>query len=139
MNDRLLARTVSERMFAHECSVIKKLISVSSTPSRVFERHLSDLNCRWTSLQEKHFEYVAEFVSDPVEIAANDSLITQYSDEYIRVESECVNSISSQCVTSQTCSASSATSNSIKLERVKFITFDGDVKPEVQVIIQELC
>ena len=145
MNDRLLARTVSERMFAHECSVINKLISVSSTPSCVFERHLSDLNCRWTSLQEKHFEYVAEFVSDPVEIAANDSLITQYSDEYIWVVSECVNSISSQCVTSQTCSASSVTSNSIKLERVKFRTFDGDVrkypkfKSEFKTFVEPLC
>ena len=145
MNDRILARTVCERMFAHECSVIHKLISVSSTPSRVLERHLSDLNCRWTSLQEKHFAYVAEFVSDPVEIAANDSLFTQYSDEYIRVESACVNSISSLSATNQTSFASFAASNSIKLERVKFRTFDGDVrkypkfKSEFKTFVEPLC
>ena len=66
MDEQLLSRSVSERMFTRQAAVVEKLIANPVTPIRIIERHLSNLNIRWTTLQEKHDMYVVEFLSDPV-------------------------------------------------------------------------
>ena len=144
MNNQLLARNVCERMFARECSITEKLLSSSDTAAQMFERHLSELNIRWSALQEKHDAYVIEFVTDSVEIAANNLVIERYADEYVRIEAACLQRLK-PCQDSSSNPVSSAATNSVKLERVKFRTFDGDVrkfpkfKSEFKTFVEPLC
>ena len=84
-------------------------------------------------------------VSDRVEIAAKDALIDKYSSEYIRIEAACDKFICNAKLTVSSDSASTTSVNSIKLERVKFRSFDGDArkfpkfKAEFETYVQPLC
>ena len=129
-------------MFSRQSTMMEKLIANPTTSLRILERHLSKFDNLWASLQEKHDMYVIECVTDDVEKAANVSLIERYHLEYIRIEAACDNRIP----TTELKPVSSAPStNSIKLERVKFRTFDGDVrkypkfKAEFDKYVTPLC
>ena len=54
MEEQLLLRSVSERMFAQQAAIVERLITNPLTPVRIIERHFFDLNTRWIMLQEKH-------------------------------------------------------------------------------------
>ena len=85
MDEYQFALSVAERMFSREATTVEKLIANSTTSKNIVECHLSDLNIRWTALQEKHGQMI-KYVSDRIEIAAKDALIDKYSSEYIRIE-----------------------------------------------------
>ena len=144
MDKTLLARSISERIFARHSAMLEKLIANSNTSTHILERHLLTLDNLWTALQEKHDTYVLEFVTDPAEISANQSLIDTYHMEYIRIEAAC-DKIISAVKTAESASSATTMSNSIKLERVKFRTFDGDVrkypkfKSEFEKYVKPLC
>ena len=147
MDEYLFALSVSERMFAREAAVVEGLLANSATSIRIIERHLSDLNIRWTALQEKHDQYVIKSDFDPVEAAAKNALIEKYSSEYIRIEAACDKFICTvnPPASTYTATPTTTTANSIKLERVKFRTFDGDArnfpkfKSEFETYVQPLC
>ena len=144
MNDQLLERSVAERMFALQSTFVDKLISTPATSTRTVERNLSSLSILWTTLQEKHDAYVIDVVRDSVELSANDALIENYLLEYARIEAACDEFVLSATPNMPT-SATAPSNNSIKLERVKFRTFDGDVrkfpkfKSEFEMYVQPLC
>lgn len=48
MNEKLLARSVSERMFARKCRIVEKLLAHSSASIRIVERVLAELATRLT-------------------------------------------------------------------------------------------
>ena len=60
MSELLLARSVSERMFSRQSTMMEKLIANPTTSLRILERHLSKFDNLWASLQEKHDMYVIE-------------------------------------------------------------------------------
>ena len=142
MNTKLLERSVSERMFARQSMTVEKLLANASTSARVIERHLAALTTKWNVLQEKHDSYVVEFVTDTVELSANDALIDKYLSEFIRLEAAC-DTFTSLPVLSQP--APPTIDNSIKLEKVKFRTFDGNLrcypkfKSEFETYVKPLC
>ena len=144
MNEQLLERSVAERMFARQATFVEKLIATPASSTRTVERNLSSLSLRWTTLQEKHDAYVIELVSDSVELSANDALIENYLHEYARIEAACDEFVLSATPNVPT-PAAAPSNNSIKLERVKFRTFDGDVrkfpkfKSEFEMYVQPLC
>ena len=146
MDANLIGRSVAERMFVRESTVLDGLLNITSTPVRVIERHLAELAARWITLQEKHDSYVCEFVTELLEISANDALIDKYSCEFVRLELECIDFLTSHSTDTSAAAISPApTCNSIKLERVKFRTFDGDLrkypkfKSEFELYVQPLC
>ena len=145
MNEHLIARSVSERMFSRQFATVEKLLVNSSSSVSMIERHRAVLSARWTVLQEKHDTYVIQNINDSIEMSANDCLIDKYSSEFIRINTDCDNFISScSADKSAACTATSIT-NSIKLERVKFRTFDGKMrgypkfKQEFETYVQPLC
>ena len=147
MTAELLARTVSERMFTRQLHAVEKLLKNPDASTRIVERQLTTLCMRWTSLQETHDEYVIQFVSDPIDIATNDSFIESYGTKFMRLEFACDQFISSHTAInlSAQCSQSAIhETNSIKLERVRFRIFDGDIrkypkfKSEFQQFVQPL-
>ena len=149
MSTLLFDRSVSERMFCRQSRITEQLLSISTTDVRIIKRHLSELTNRWLSLQEKHDSYVIEQFTDPIEIAANEALIDKYLSKFLRIEAACIKFIPSHVtplsVTDESVTAAIPTTNSIKLERVKFRTFDGDVrkypkfKEEFEKFVQPLC
>ena len=148
MNEQLLARTVAERMFTRQLHIIENLLENSVLPLRVIERQLATLCTRWTDLQESHDAYVIQFISDSIELSVNDQLIDKYSSEFVRIEIACADFISSRSIETasmQTAATPAVETNSIKLERVKFRKFDGDVrsypkfKSEFQQFVKPLC
>ena len=88
MKKQVLARSVAERMFSREAATLEKLIQTRTTSTHIIKHHFSELNKRWTTLQEKHDEFVIECVTDPSEITGNETLINAYSAEFIRIEAE---------------------------------------------------
>ena len=145
MNAKLLERSISERMFTREVGVVGDLLSDSSTSIRVIERHLVELTDCWRTLQKNHDAYVVEFIAEPVGISANDALIEKYLFEFIRLEAACDKFISTNTNTEPAVNTATPISNSIKLERVKFRTFDGDLraypkfKSEFKTFVEPLC
>ena len=143
MTDKLLARTVSERMFEVQCGIVDNLLSNPAVSVRIIERHLAELSVRWSTLQEKYFICALDGVTDATEISANDDVIKRHSSEIIRLELACDKLISS--IKTVDPASPTATSNLIKLERVKFRTFDGDIrkfpkfKSEFETYVQPLC
>ena len=149
MNEKLLNRTVAERMFARQSSLIEKLLADTSLSSvRIVERQLAELASRWIILQEKSDSYTVEFCEDAVEISAISASMEKYLAEYIRLEVACDKFILSHSV-AQSVTTNAAptalTSNAIKLERVKFRMFDGDLrkypkfKSEFEQYVKPLC
>ena len=147
MNEQLLARSISERMFTRQIHAIDNLLANSTSTVRIIERQLSTLCTRWTNLQESHDAYVVQFVSDSIELSANDSFIDKYFTEFMRIEVACDGFVSSHSDKSPAIQPAplGVEPNSIKLERVKFRTFDGDVrkypkfKSEFEQFVQPLC
>jgi hypothetical protein len=148
MNKKLLARSVSERMFARQCGIIEKLLAHSSASLRIVERALSELCTKWSTLQERHDAYACEFVGDDsVEVTANEALIDNYSSEFVRLELACdeFHKLHSKETPATPASTATSTQNSIKLERLRFRTFDGDLrkypkfKSEFVMYVQPLC
>ena len=147
MNEQLLARSISERMFTRQVHAVDDLLDDSDSSVRIIERQLATLYTRWTALQESHDSFVIQFVSDSIELSANDSFIDKYSSEFMRLEVACDSFISSRSSNTyvQATSTKKAEPNSIKLERVKFRTFDGDIrkypkfKSEFEQFVQPLC
>ena len=148
MTDQLLARTISERMFTRQLHIIEKLLENPATSMRIIERQLTMLSTRWTALQESHDMYVIQCVSDPIEVSANDSYIDKYCTEFVRLEVACDSFISTRTVdnpSTQPTVTPVSENNSIKLERVRFRIFDGDVrkypkfKSEFEQFVQPLC
>ena len=148
MSALLFDRSVSERMFCRQSRITESLLSNSTTDIRIIERHLSELTNRWITLQEKHDSYVTENFTDPLEISANEALIDKYSSEYLRIEAACIKFIpapSTYQIPNDSVIAATPVTNSIKLERVKFRMFDGDVrkypkfKTEFEKFVQPLC
>ena len=143
MDARLIERSAAERMFTRQCRTAQMLLADSNTSIRIIERHLAELTTRWTVLQEKHDLYVAEFIHDTTESAANDALINSYLSEFLRLEAACDSFMPPTSNTASNIPA--ATSNSIKLERVKFRIFDGDLrkypkfKSEFETFVKPLC
>ena len=67
MNDKLLVRSVAERMFSWQSSIVDKLLADSSLSSvHIIERQLAELSTRWTELQEKYDSYTVEFITDGI-------------------------------------------------------------------------
>ena len=143
MDARLIERSAAERMFTRQCRTAQMLLADSNTSIRIIERHLAELTTRWTVLQEKHDLYVAEFIHDTTESAANDALINSYLSEFLRLEAACDSFMPPTSNTASNIPA--ATSNSIKLERIKFRIFDGDLrkypkfKSEFETFVKPLC
>ena len=132
MKKQVLARSVAERMFSREAATLEKLTQTETTSTHIIKHHFSELNKRWTTLQEKHDEYVIECVTDPSEITANESLINAYSAEFIRIEAKydafVVSSTTEKPTERLPAAATMTNTNTIKLERVRFRTFDGDIR-----------
>ena len=98
MNEQLLARSISERMFTRQVHAVDDLLDDSDSSVRIIERQLATLYTRWTALQESHDSFVIQFVSDSIELSANDSFIDKYSSEFMRLEVACDSFISSRSV-----------------------------------------
>ena len=145
MDSNLVGRSVAERMFTRESTILNGLLNKLSTPAPVIQRHLVELSARWITLQEKHDLYVCEFVTDMLEISANDALIDKYSCEFVRLELACHDFQALHSVDQSAANSPTSACNSIKLERVKFRTFDGDLrkypkfKSEFELYVQPLC
>lgn len=144
MENLLTKRTVSERMFSRHCRILESLLNANSTSTRIIERHLNELNIHWNDLQAAHDNYVVCCLPD-----ATDSDTEVYIDDlaakFIAIEAACNNFMfecSSQSVNGNSGKQLNA---SIKLERIKFRTFDGDFrkypkfKLEFNKFIAPLC
>ena len=144
MDAKLIEKTAAEKMFARQCRTTEMLLANSNTSTRIIERHLAELTTRWSVLQEKHDLYVAEFVHDTAESSANDALIDSYLSEFLRIEAACDLFMPPASSTASN-DMPAATSNSIKLERIKFRIFDGDLrkypkfKSEFETFVKPLC
>ena len=134
MNEKLLNRTVAERMFSRQSSLIEKLLADASLSSvQIVERQLAELASRWIVLQEKSDSYTVEFCDDAVEISAISASMEKYLAEYIRLEVACdkfilSHSVAQSVTTNAAHTGTALTSNAIKLERVKFRMFDGNLR-----------
>ena len=88
---------------------------------------MNELNNSWNALQELHDRYVITCFTDTTDIEENDKFIDVFTTIFIDIEAACVEFMSKP--SSHTGNDSSGKQqNSIKLERVKFRTFDGDVR-----------
>ena len=134
--------------FLRQLHVCENILGSHSKSLRIIDRQLTTLSARWTALQESHDAYVIQCVSDPIEVAVNDLYIDKYCAEFIRLEVACDSFISLHAVdntATQTAAVPVSEKSSIKLERVKFRTFDGDVrkypkfKSEFEQFVQPLC
>ena len=121
MDVKLIERSAAERMFTRQCRTAEMLLSYSNTSIRIIERHLAELTARWTVQQEKHNLCVAEFSHGTAKSAANDALINSYLTEFLRVEAAC--DLFKPATSNTASKIPAATSNSIKLERIKFRKF----------------
>ena len=146
MDSELLARSVSERMFARHCGIVNELLEKPSISNRMIERALAELTTRWTVLQEHHDSYVCKSaVTNSVKISAHEALIDKYKFEFVRLELAIDDFITAQHFKTPTASSAVSNNNSIKLERVKFRVFDGDLrkypkfKSEFKTYVQPLC
>ena len=51
--DRLLVeRTVTERMFSRNVSILESLLKANAASEIIIERHLQELNAHWIALQK---------------------------------------------------------------------------------------
>ena len=137
----LTKRTVSESIFTRHAAIIESLIAVKSTSTRIIKRHLNEFNAQWNALQEAHDIYVITCLIDSSYSTENATRINLYSATFIRMEAACDKFIHE----GQPVKGTASSSNSIKLERVKFRTFDGDIrqypkfKSEFVKFVQPLC
>ena len=126
--DRLLVeRTVTERMFSRNVSILESLLKANAASERIIERHLQELNACWIALQKSHDLYIVTCFTDAIDIEENDLYLETFTRKYIDVEAACDNFTRNK----KDCCDRKATGereNSIKLERIKFRIFDGDVR-----------
>ena len=64
MDANLIGRSVAERMFVRESTVLDGLLNITSTPVRVIERHLAELAARWITLQENTIHMFASLLQN---------------------------------------------------------------------------
>ena len=107
---------------------MEKLFQNPDATARTIARHLAELTMQWTVLQERHYAYVIELVTAKTELSDNETLINNYTSEFLRLELVCDKFISlcdinkpiihhHHCSTLvETTTAAANTSNSIKLE-----------------------
>jgi hypothetical protein len=114
-------------MFSRHCRVLESLLAAESTSEPVIERHLNELIIRWNALQEAHDLYAITCLTGDTDYDSSEKFIDTYTVTFIRIESECDKLM---LKTPQRCSGASCDTqgNSIKLERIKFRKFDGDVR-----------
>ena len=71
--DRLLVeRTVTERMFSRNVSILESLLKANAASERIIERHLHELNACWIALQKSHDLYIVTCFTDAIDIEEND-------------------------------------------------------------------
>lgn len=142
MHDLLAKRTVSERMFTRHCGIIESLLSDESSSVRIIERNLNELTIRWNAIQEAHDLYIISCFTSDSDVATQDSFIMSYTEKFITIQTACDKFISTQSSRSV---PPVKQFNSIKLERLKFRTFDGDIrrypkfKSEFIKFVEPLC
>lgn len=127
MHELLTKRTVNERMFTRHARLLESLLSAESTSERVIDRHLNQLTFRWNALQEAHDLYAITCLTDETDYTESEQFIDAFTATFVRIESACDRFTFKEA--RSCCSKPCETQgNSIKLERVKFRTFDGDVR-----------
>ena len=125
MHNLLIERTVAERMFSRHSTVLMSLLKADSTEPIIIERQLNELHNRWNALQESHDRYIITCFTESFE---NDNdFIDIFTTSYIEIESACIKYMAKSGNRSNEYSHEKQ-SNSLKLERIKFRTFDGDVR-----------
>ena len=122
MQDLLLKRTVQERIFKRLSKTINSLLENAFTSSKIIKNRLKEFERQWSRIQEAHGTYVVYCLSDLDEIKEQDTYIEQISEEFYFAESKC----DSQENTQQ--SKQGSTENCIKIQRLKFPTFDGHMR-----------
>ena len=86
--DRLSERLVSERMFSRNLCILESLLHADSNV-RIIERHLSEINDCWKTLQKAHDIYVVENFTDASDIEANNLYLNSFTKRYLEIEASC--------------------------------------------------
>ena len=142
------ARTESKRMFTRTANALKGMLSRRPVVTTL-ERRLVDLKMRWNIVQEKHETFISNLEED-ANIEEEDKWIDEIDFKYYELESfvdKMIEEKKEEHRDEKRAVPESYTKpeNSIKIEHLKFKSFNGDLrkyprfKEEFNVHIKPMC
>lgn len=141
MHDLLTKRSTNERSFSRSYKQLQQLLLNDKTLANTIERHLQLITDQWNAIQEYHDLYAVTCLADEADIAAHDLWIDPYYAKFVDIASQC----DSFLLNAKMPFTSTSAVNAIKLEKLKFRTFDGDArkylkfKAEFNKFVRPLC